>query len=154
MHPALKPERIIANRLDALGDRVASSLAVQAVDLLTDEEIDELRALAAVPDDEQEEFVRERVTNCRLAGMYDQFADIGLVQGQSLDGSRFLYDGMSPKADWAIARHDRLAADRERREKAERRKWRLDKLITVLLALLGYIVGLATPYFTNLLYGA
>lgn len=123
------------------------------MDLLTDEEIDELRALAAVLDDEQEEFVRERVTNSRLAGMYDQFADIGLVQGQSLDGSRFLYDGMSPKADWAIARHDRLAAERERREKAERRKWWLDELITFLLGLIMWLIGLFTPAIASVAQG-
>lgn len=122
-------------------------LDIHAVDLLTDEEIDELRILTSGT---EIEFARAgAVKNDEYyQGMYLQFEEIGLIECVLYLGGNFAYYGHSPKAEWAIRHHDRKAEEAKARQEAEERRHAETLRSSRWNILLGWGLGILTAVLT------
>lgn len=152
----MEPLKEIAHEIKAVGNSVTKSSIVQAVDLLTDEEVDELRILIS---GREAEFARvgEISDIAHYKGMYLQFNDLGLVHCVQCVGGNLAYSGHSPKAEWVVHHRDKV---REREEEAKRveetrRKSDIRRQVAlpILTFFLGLVSSLALPMLTKLLYG-
>lgn len=150
---ASKYTRAVQKSVDALGKHVSDASAIQSVDLLTDTEIDELRQLINLGD-ESREYASERVQDEAVKGMYLQLSDLGFIGCLTVDDGNVIYLGHSPKASWAVTRHDRLAEiEAQRKAEAERVRDE-DRRHSRNNVIIGWFLGLATavvPYVVNLL---
>lgn len=141
----------ISDGISALDRHLVDSSAIQAVGLLTKDEIDELRTLIELGD-KAAEFAASRMDDPIALGMYLQLSDLGFIHCVSdMSGGHFLI-GVDPKASWAVARFDgkeaerleKLRAEERERKRASRRQWGF--------ALLGWSLGLVSDPARDLLY--
>lgn len=146
----------IAHEIKSVGTNITKSSVVQAVDLLTDEEIEELRILISGREAELAR-VNEVKDIEHYKGMYLQFNDLGLVHCVQYMGGNIGYSGHSPKAEWVVHHRDKV---REREEEAKRleearRKSDIRRQVAlpILTFFLGLVSSLALPLLTKLLYG-
>ncbi|GJC75248.1 hypothetical protein [Adlercreutzia equolifaciens] len=139
MNPLDDVTRAIKNA----GENVAKSSVPQSVDLLTDDEIEELRILVS---GHEAEFARfEEIKDIeRYKGMYLQFSDLGLVTCVQYSGGNVVYYGHHPKAEWAVAHHDRKAAEARARAEAEERRHRETLRSSQRNIVIGWALGLVT----------
>lgn len=121
---------------------------INSIDLLTDEEIEELRILTSGTD---AEFARAReVEGDELhQGMYLQFQELGLIECVKYLGGNFAYFGHSPKAEWAVRHHDRKAVEAKARQEAEERRHRETLRSSRWNIVLGWVLGLITAFLLN-----
>lgn len=142
----------IRRSIDNLGKRVSESSAMQSVDLLTDDEIDELRKLVSLGDGAKG-YAASRLESEAVQGMYLQLSDLGFIHCfRDFDGD-ILYVDYDPKANWAIARHDKLAELEARRKEEVNRIRDEDRKHSRNNVIIGWFLGLATaaiPYLVNL----
>lgn len=132
--------KTIQKGAEQVSETILSASAIAAVDLLTSDEIDELRDLIAAGDPVS--LARERMKDNAVAGMYSQLSDIGLIHCfRSLNGDP-VFTAVDPKAAWAVGRRDlrdREAA--ERKAEAERRR-KEDRSRQTFFIVVGWIMGL------------
>lgn len=147
----LKSAEQAAKDARLLRDAVLNASAISAVDLLTSDEIRELRSLIAA--DDPASLARERMRDAALAGMYAQLSDIGLLRCfTDFDGNLTLID-VDPKAAWAICRRElRNREAAELKEAAERRRAE-DRAHDRRNMILGWFAGAATTLIASLLTG-
>ena len=141
----------IRKSVDKLGELVSNSAAIQSVDLLMSDEIDELRRLVELGDNAKE-YTKSRLENESARGMYMQLSDLGFIYCFRDFSGNVFYAGHDPKANWAIARHDKLAElEKQRKAEAEalRKSDRKRQLIDLLIGFVGGIVSaLLVAYLT------
>ena len=146
----------VRKSVDALGKRVSDASAMQSVDLLTDEEVDELRKLVSLGDGANK-YVSARLEDEAVQGMYLQLSDLGFIHCFRDFSGGILYTGYDPKANWAIARHDKLAEiEKQKKMEAEtlRKSDRKHQRIDMLIGFVGGIVAaLVISYITALAIG-
>lgn len=140
------------NRID---DGLRDRASIQAADFLTDEDIEELRALLSLPWSESALRLRGAQGDPVRAGRIRLLVEHGFLDGIATQDGGTTVSGCSPKAAWAVARHDRLK-QREAEEAEERKRQRkIDRALSVaiaigsalfgwLLAQAGNIIALAT----------
>ena len=80
----------------------------------------------------------------RYKGMYLQFSDLGLVTCVQYSGGNVVYYGHHPKAEWAVAHHDRKAAEARARAEAEERRHRETLRSSQRNIVIGWALGLVT----------
>ena len=76
--------------------------------------------------------------------MYLQFSDLGLVTCVQYSGGNVVYYGHHPKAEWAVAHHDRKAAEARARAEAEERRHRETLRSSQRNIVIGWALGLVT----------
>ena len=152
---ASKATAEVKKSVDRLGKHVSDASAMQSVDLLTDVEVDELRQLVSLGD-EARGYAASRIQDEAVRGMYMQLSDLGFIHCATYDDVT-AYIGHDPKANWAIARHDKLAeiarqkkAEDEARRKSDRKRQRIDMLIGFVG---GIVSALVISYITALAIG-
>lgn len=112
------------------------------IDLLTADEVDELRLLIAHESDLMS-FSESRVKESgpQIRGMYQEFSRLGLCD-QLVNGSMSF---LSPMAHWAVEKCDQRARERREEQKSRRRHdyalAALTTLIGGLLAIVGSVIG-------------
>ena len=147
---ASKSSDDVRKSVDKLGKRISDSAAMQSVDLLTESEVEELRNLVSLGA-ESNDYASERLKDDAIQGMYLQLSDLGFIQCLFAFDGDVHYLGHTPKANWAIARHDKLAeiekqkkAEDEARRKSDRKHQRIDMLIGFVG--ISYITALAIGF--------
>lgn len=140
----------VSRRMDSIAQSITDSSAIAAMDLLTDEEVEELRTLASLGESSREHATM-RMSDPSAQGMYAQLSDLGLIHCvKVLDGS-LLFIGIDPKAHWAIRRRDLLRkSERERAENEEKRRAK-DRRNSALLVIAGWILGFLTTVIAPIL---
>lgn len=139
------------NQIGKLSKRMSDTFALQAVELLTKPEIEELRKLVSLERSEASKYASLRVEDPAIRGMYSQLSDIGFIicVGDFSGGLHFV--DVSPKANWAISRYD-AKIDREKVEAEERaHQRRNDRLFNIGSLFLGWFLGLLTSLVTVLI---
>lgn len=150
-----QPIENVSKAVNSKGERIEKSLkdmqvsmanasAIQAVDLLTDDEVDELRILVELGS-EAGQRVAELSADDRMFGMYAQLSDSGFIHCMRILGGGLICHGVDPKASWAIARHDytkKLEADRKALEEQHRKEDRKHQRNDLAL---GFLLGILTP---------
>lgn len=145
------PIKNVADSIKKLDRHIKGASSIQAVDLLTKREIDELRMLIQSGDNAYR-YATERMGNPDVLGMYDQLSDSGFISCVKLIDGSIEFMGVNQKAHWAVARFDgkeaeylRKRQDEEReRKRANRRQWAF--------MLGGWVLGLASDPVKSLLY--
>lgn len=113
------------------------------IDLLTTEEVEELRALA-----EHETsiagFSASRISSGgpRVEGMYQELSNLGLCMLDT--GGHVVL--LSPMAHWAIEKCDQRAREREESERSQRRH---DYALAVITTVVGALMTLIATVVTN-----
>jgi len=131
----------IAKNVSKVGENITSATAIQAIDLLGDDEIEELRLLIT-HDDEIRDFSQNRIAEKpEVRGMYEQLSDLGLLLAPQLAGGDIIVFAVSPKVAWAIGRHDRHVEDERKRKHRELRREILGYLIQASFIVLGWLLG-------------
>lgn len=118
------------------GDAFSGAMGMQYVDLLTGEEVRELGLVTKISGTEEGAAFAERVNSDeRLAGMYRQFEDMGLVEClfDGGDAAHLVYP--RPKAFWALERRERLDLERRERERDETARRRADIVFQLVIQL-------------------
>lgn len=144
-----RPLDSIASSVDRLGTSISDSSAIQAVDLLTDAEIDELRELIRLGD-AGGGYAASRLGDEAVAGMYLQLSQLGFVECAREFGGGLVYLGHSQKANWAVARHDLLEEERKRQKAEAERARKEDRKHDRINMLIGWLFGLATAMLSAL----
>lgn len=143
--------KTIQNGAKQVSETILNASAIAAVDLLSSEEIDELRDLIAAGDPVS--LARERMKDNAVAGMYSQLSDIGLIHCfRSFNGDP-VFTAVDPKAAWAVGRRDlrdREAA--ERKAEAERRR-EDDRKHDTRNMIIGWIAGVISSLLVSLIAG-
>ncbi len=143
----------VSKSVEKLGRHISDSAAMQSVDLLTESEVEELRKLVTLGA-ESNDYTSERLKDEAAQGMYMQLSDLGFIQCVFTFDGNVHYLGHTPKANWAIARHDKLA-EIERMRKAEAERVRdEDRRHSRNNVIIGWFLGLATaalPYLAGLI---
>lgn len=120
------------------------------MDLLTDEEVEELRTLASLGESSQEHAAR-RMSDPSAAGMYAQLSDLGLIRCVKVFDGSLLFIDIDPKAHWAIRRRDLLRkSEKERAESEEKRRVK-DRRSSALLVIAGWVLGFLTTVIAPIL---
>lgn len=134
--------------IDELGSSLTNAIAVQTVDLLTDEEVDELRSLIEIGDD----FVEQPVPKSKR-GMYVQLCHSGFIECLQDVNDRLILIRVSPKAGWAVNRHDmrkaREAAKAEEDAALRAEERRFDRKMMLEGFALGFLSGVAAPLIVD-----
>ena len=133
-------------KTDKLEGVIADTAAIQAVDLLTKEEIDLLRGITSLSHQELQQLVKEANADPVRKGMLSQLSDLGFVYGFKVASGDIVGCEPTPKAAWAISRHDRRIEIEAEREKKERQQRRFDRYATLGGIALGWLLGLASPF--------
>ena len=134
-----------------VSETILSASAIAAVDLLSSEEIDELRGLISAEDPVS--LARERMKDNAVAGMYAQLSDIGLLRCLRDFNGNPVFIAVDPKAAWAVGRRDlrdREAA--ERKAEAERRR-EDDRKHDTRNMIIGWIAGVISSLLVSLITG-
>ncbi len=121
--------------------------AVNAVDILTDEEIDELRKLVSLDNKAASEYVDKQLQNDSKKGLYLQLTDLGFLNCVELNGGRVSYFGYEQKTNWAVRHHDHHAEERKRRQKKEQR---FETRLLIIGGAIGLVASVATAFFERL----
>lgn len=120
--------------------RAAAKCSREAFDvsMLTESEIDELRRLVASSGNVLA-YSLSRIADGaeRVAGMYQEFSDLGLVFTDN--GGNVVM--VCPKAHWAVEKHDQLAAQRRAEERRRNRHDWAMAAIAAASGIVGAIVG-------------
>lgn len=127
--------------LEKLSNEVSDTFALQAVDLLTKPEIDELRKLVSLDKADAEKYASARMKDLSFQGMYLQLSDLGFIHClPTFDGTLY-FIGVSPKASWAIDRYDkRLAQEEQQKRELRHQRW-MDRIFAVGSGIGGTVVG-------------
>lgn len=134
-----------------VSETILSASAIAAVDLLTNEEIDELRNLISA--DNPVSLAQERMKDSSVAGMYLQLSDIGLIDCFVDFSGDLVFAGVNPKAAWAVGRRDlrdREAA--ERKAEAELRR-KDDRRHDTRNMIIGWVAGVISSLLVSLITG-
>lgn len=150
MSDLARPITAVAKGIREASSRAAKATTIQAVDLLTDEEVEELRALVSLGSNAGE-YAFDRLKDPANAGMYLQLSDSGFINCCLLAGGPIVFEGVSEKAHWAIARHDRQKAAEEEAKAEQKRMRKEDRRNARLNLLLGWLLGLATAVIGRLM---
>jgi hypothetical protein len=112
-------------------------------DLLTSEEVEELRMLSSAEDVRSFSEERGRILGDTVTGMYRELDDMGFVVCAS-----GVVIGVLPIGVWAVEKHDQ----RERERMADRRDGRLwSAVISIASVVIGWLLGLLSAgVITNL----
>jgi hypothetical protein len=112
-------------------------------DLLTSEEVEELRMLSSAEDVRSFSEERGRILGDTVTGMYRELDDMGFVVCAS-----GVVIGVLPMGVWAVEKHDQ----RERERMADRRDGRLwSAVISIASVVIGWLLGLLSAgVITNL----
>lgn len=139
-----------ADGVSSIARSIIDASAISAMDLLTDEEVEELRTLACLGESSREH-AAGRMSDPSTAGMYAQLSDLGLIHCvKVLDGSLVFVD-IDPKAHWAIRRRDLLRkSEKERAENEEKRRAK-DRRNSALLVIAGWVLGFLTTVIAPIL---
>lgn len=129
----------------------SDAVAIQAVDLLTEPEIYELKKLASLSSDEASQYVSNCTQDPIIRGIYLQLSDLGFIHCTTDFGKQFIFHGLSPKANWAINRYDRKVEAEKLKAKELKRQRRSDRLFSLFSLIVGWSLGLATPLITALI---
>lgn len=128
-----------AGRLEGV---IADTAAIQAVDLLTAEEVDLLRDIVSCAPGKLGETIAEANADPVRKGMLSQLSDLGFVYGLKVMSGDIVGCEPTPKAAWAIARYDKRA-EREALRKAEadriRKEDRKHQLADIVI---GWVLGI------------
>lgn len=119
--------------------------AIFAVDLLTDNEIDELKALAELDREERGELIEKKLKESATVGIYTQLADLGFIWRNPVLGDRANPADLTPKAFWAIERRKKLKAKEEAEQKETKRQKRYDRIVIAATGIGGVILGAIMP---------
>lgn len=152
------PTDSLTRAVTKLDKNLATSLAMQRIDSLTKEEVDELRLLSSVgPGDVAATFARARIgeeghRNQNVAGMYRELIELQLVGGFiTSDGDIFVTE-VTPLGHWAVERHDKLAQAEEgkviRQHRHDYRVAIASSAVGGLLGILGTVLGILIGRFT------
>lgn len=136
---------------EQISETILSASAIAAVDLLTSEEIRELRDLISAEDPVL--LARERMKDDAVAGMYSQLSDIGPIHCFRAFNGDPVFASVDPKAAWAVGRRDlrdREAA--ERKAEAERRR-EDDRRHDTRNMVIGWIAGVISSLLVSLITG-
>ena len=129
-------------RAERLEGVIADTAAIQAVDLLTSDEIELLKELVASPPSSLAQLVKDMNSDAVRQGMLFQLSDLGFLEGFKVHGGDVLGCYPTPKAAWAIARYDKRM-EKEALQKAEaeriRKEDRKHQLIDIVI---GWVLGI------------
>ncbi|GEM_PF-3735020 len=127
--------------LEKLSNEVSDTFVLQAVDLLTKPEIDELRKLVSMDNTDAEKYASARMKAPSFQGMYLQLSDLGFIHCLSTFDGMLHFIGVSPKASWAIDRYDkRLAQEKQQKREFRHQRW-MDRIFAVGSGIGGTVVG-------------
>lgn len=139
----------LSKYLSKIHQGITDSNTVQAVDLLTAEEISELRKLVSLSREEASAYTEARLKDPSYQGMYSQLSSLGfIVCVRAFDGSMHFID-VNPEANWAISRYDKKLEQEKMKEKEAKRQRLFDRTFSLLTLVIGWILGIFTPVLTT-----
>lgn len=144
---------LVAGSVGKLTESFTKLSAIQAVDLLTDEEVHELELLAN-PFNDARRIADERSKDPAVAGMYRQLNDLGFIVGANTIDDRFVFVALDRKANWAIERHRKKVAKERERERKEALAKRIDWGLALLTVFLGWLLGLFSAPVSQIIWSA
>ena len=133
-------------KTDKLEGVIADTAAIQAVDLLTKEEIDLLRDITSSSPQKLQQLVKDANVDPVRKGMLSQLSDLGFIYGFKVTSGDIVGCEPTPKAAWAISRYDKRIEMKSKQEKKERQQRRFDRYATLGGIALGWLLGLASPF--------
>ena len=123
-----------------ISETILSASAIAAVDLLTSEEIGELRDL--ISSDDPVSLARERMKDDSVAGMYAQLSDIGLIHCFRDFNGDPVFIAVDPKSAWAVGRRDLRDREDAERKAAEERRRKEDQGRQTIFIVVGWVMGI------------
>ena len=148
VHAVSKASKEESKSLKYLSRSIVGSSAVQAADLLTGLEIDELEKLASLGD-KADAYAEKRLRDETAQGMYLQLSDLGFMSCiQAIDGS-VVFFRLTQKALWVVERRRKQEASDRLRQAEERRHWWVGQLVQAAFIALGWLLGLLTAWITR-----
>ena len=127
--------------VDGVAGSIRNSVGIRMVDALTEVEVDELRILVDAPKERRVEIFRKHVENPEIRDMYLLFGELEYIDCTVLANGGIVFDRITHKASWALARYDeRMRREEEERTRHERER-KADRKWSVVTVAIGAIIG-------------
>lgn len=131
---------------------IQSISAVQAAEMLSDEEVDELEKLIDMGDAARD-YGQSRMQDGRWERRYRILGELGFVKLFDVAGGGTIFVGATPRASWAVERRKQRREEADDRSRKERRDRTMNLLVQLLFVLLGWLLGFVSAVVAPLLVG-
>lgn len=119
---------------------IQSISAVQAAEMLSNEEVDELEKLIDM-DDAALDYGQSRMQDGCWERRYRILGELGFVKLFDVAGGGAIFVGATPRASWAVERRKQRREEAAEQAKKERRDRLMNLLTQLLFVVLGWLFG-------------